>query len=162
MSSYSHLAKKTTPVVNILNFVLNRSLKSIYRKLSFRQKYRNPWTIVVSEPIAREIFYEWFKAINDYLPDFGRTVEIVKNKSGKTVSYRIKFTHLGTFKFHVGKIIGKDKINFVKENKTTKEKVKVVCTDEKPIKIDYNISKGILMINLKHNLFNQYGQLSSF
>ena len=53
MSSYSHLAKKTAPVVNILNFVLNRSLKSIYRKLSFRQKYRNPWTIVVSEPIAR-------------------------------------------------------------------------------------------------------------
>ena len=40
--------------------------------------------------------------------------------------------------------------------------MKVVCTDEKPIKIDYNISKGILMINLKHNLFNQYGQLSSF
>ena len=64
MSSYSHLAKKTTPVVNILNFVLNRSLKSIYRKLSFRQTYSNPWTIVVSEPIAREFFYEWFKAIN--------------------------------------------------------------------------------------------------
>ena len=162
MSSYSHLAKKTTPVVNILNFVLNRSLKSIYRKLSFRQKYRNLWTIAVTEPIAREIFYEWFKAVNDHLPDFGRTVEIVRNKSGKAVSYRIKFTHIGTFKFHVGKIIGEDKINLVKENKTTKEKVKVVCTDEKPIIINYNISKGILMINLKYNLFNRYGQLCSF
>ena len=162
MSSYSQLAKKTTPVVNILNFVLNRSLKSIYRKLSFRQKYRNPWTIAVTEPIAREIFYEWFKAVNDHLPDFGRTVEIVRNKSGKAVSYRIKFTHIGTFKFHVGKIIGEDKINLVKENKTTKEKVKVVCTDEKPIIINYNISKGILMINLKYNLFNRYGQLCSF
>ena len=99
---------------------------------------------------------------NDHLLDFGRTVEIVRNKPSKTVSYRIKFTHIGTFKFHVGKIIGKDKINFVKENKTTKEKVKVVCTDEKPIKIDYNISKGILMINLKYNLFNRYSQLCSF
>ena len=102
------------------------------------------------------------KAINDHLPDFGRTVEIVRNESGKTVSYTIKFMPIGTFKFHVAKIIREDKINFVNENKTTKEKVKVVCTDEKPIKIDYNISKGILMINLKHNLFNQYGQLSSF
>ena len=162
MSSYWHVAKKTTPVVNILNFVLNRLLKSIYRKLSFKQKYKDLWTIVVSEPIAREIFYEWFKAVNDHLPDFGRTVEIVRNKSGKTVSYRIKFTYIGTFKFHVGKIIGEDKINLVKENKTTKEKVKVVCTDKKPIKIDYNISKGILMINLKYNLFNRYGQLCSF
>ena len=86
----------------------------------------------------------------------------MRNKPSKTVSYRIKFTHIGTFKFHVGKIIGKDKINFVKENKTTKEKVKVVCTDEKPIKIEYNISKGILMINLKYNLFNRYGQVRSF
>ena len=57
MSLCSHLAKKTH-----LNFVLSRSLESVYRKLSFRQKYRNPWTIVVSEPIAREISYEWFKA----------------------------------------------------------------------------------------------------
>ena len=159
MSSYLHLAKKTTPVVNILNFVLNRCLKVIYRKLSFRQKYRDPWTIVEPEPIATEIFYDWLKAINDHLPDFGRTVETVRNKSGKAVSYRIKFTHIGTFKFHVGKIIGEDIINLLKENKITKEKVKVVCTDEKPIKIDYNISKGILMINLKYNLFNCSGQL---
>ena len=32
---------------------------------------------------------------------------------------------------NVAKIIREDKINFVKENKTTKEKVRVVCTDEK-------------------------------
>ena len=117
---YSHLAKKTVPVVNIINFVLIQSLKSVYRKLSFRQKYRDPWAIVVSEPITREIFYKWLKAVNDHSPDFGRTV--VKNKPDEAVSYRIKFTHIGTFKFHVRKIIGDDKINLVKENKTTKEK----------------------------------------
>ena len=162
MSSYFHLGKKTTPVVNILNFVLNWSLKSIYSKLSFRQKYRDPWTFVVSEPIAIEIFYEWFKATNDHIPDFGRTVEIVRNKSGKTVNDRIKFTHIGTFKFHVGQMIEEDKINLVKENETIKEKVKVVCADEKPIKIDYDISRGNLMINLKYNLFNRYDRLCSF
>ena len=63
---------------------------------------RDPWTIVVSESIAREFFYEWFQVVNDHLPAFGRTVkEIVRNKSGKAVSYIIKFTHLDTFKFHV-------------------------------------------------------------
>ena len=30
---YSHLAKRAAPAVNILNFVLNQSVKGIYRKL---------------------------------------------------------------------------------------------------------------------------------
>ena len=51
----------------------------------------------------------------------------MRNKSGKAASYRIKFTHIDTFKFHVGQIIGEYEINLVKENKTTKEKVKIVC-----------------------------------
>ena len=54
---------------------------------------------------------------------------------------------MDSFKYYVGQIIGEYEINVLKENKTAKEKVKVVCTDEKPIKVDYNISKGILMIN---------------
>ena len=58
----------------------------------------------------------------DHLPGFGRTVEIVRNKSGKTASYRIKFMHIDTFKFHVVQIIGEYEINLVKEDKTTKEK----------------------------------------
>ena len=60
--------------------------------------------------------------INNHLPGFGRTVEIVRKKSGKAVSYKIKFMHTDTFKFHVGQIIGEYKIKLFKENKTTKEK----------------------------------------
>ena len=81
--------------------------------------------MVGSETIARESSYEQFKAINYRLPDFGKTLGFVRNKSGKAVSYSIKFTHIGTFKFHIGKIIGEDKINLVKEHRITKEKVKV-------------------------------------
>ena len=92
------------------------------------------WSIA-SEPIAREFFYKSFQVINDHLPGFGRTVEIVRNKSGKVPSYRIKFTHIDTIKFHGAHIIAEYEINLVKENKTRKEKVKIVCTDEKPIKI---------------------------
>ena len=40
--------------------------------------------------------------------------------------------------------------------------MKIVCVDEKPIKINHNISKRILMINLKYNLFNRNGQLHRF
>ena len=92
------------------------------------------WSIA-SEPMPTEFFYKWFQVINDHLPGFGRTVEIVRNKSGKVASYRIKFTHTDTIKFHGPHIIAQYEINLVKENKTRKEKVKTVCTDEKPIKI---------------------------
>ena len=34
--------------------------------------------------------------------------------------------HIDTFKFHVEQIIGEYEINLVKENKITKEKVKIV------------------------------------
>ena len=60
--------------------------------------------------------------INNHLLGFGRTVEIVRKKSGKAVSYKIKFMHTDTFKFHVGQIIVEYKIKLFKENKTTKEK----------------------------------------
>ena len=59
--------------------------------------------------------------------------------------------HIGTFKFHGGQIIGDYERNVVKENKTTKKKVKIVCADANSKNIDYNISKGILMINLKYS-----------
>ena len=86
----------------------------------------------------------------------------MRNKSSKGASYRIKFTHIDTFTFHVEQIIGDYEINLVKENKTKKEKVKIVRTNEKLIKIYYNISKGILITNLKYNLFKRYGQLYCF
>ena len=46
----------------------------------------DPWT-TVSEPIAKECFYECF--FHDHLTGFGRTVEIVRNKSGNAANYRI-------------------------------------------------------------------------
>ena len=45
---------------------------------------------------------------------------------------------------------------------TTKEKIQVVCTNERSITVSYDVSKGIVTIELKYNLFNRYGQLCSF
>ena len=125
----------------------------------FQQPLSQSWGW--TPPLA-ECHKRLFKVINDDLPGFGRTVEIVRNKSSKAASYRIKFTHIDSFKFHVRQIIGEYEIHVLKENKTAKEKVKVVCTDEKPIKIDYHIRKGILMIIWTYNLFNWYGRLYRF
>ena len=161
-TSYADLKSKNTPTINVLNFFVNRLIVSVYRKLTFRQKYKDPWAVVASEPIPKDIFYEWYKAIEDHSTEFGRTLEKRKNKHKKTVSYIIQFTHFGTFKYHFGEIIGKDKIILEKVKATTKEKIQVVCSNERPITVSYDISKGVVTIKLKYNLFNRYGQLCSF
>ena len=76
----------------------------------------DPWKSV-SEPIAREFFYEWFKVIKDHLPGFERTVEIVRNKSAKAASYRIKFMQIDTFKFYVDRSLGSMKLTWFKKIK---------------------------------------------
>ena len=140
---------------------MNRLIVSVYRKLTFRQKYKDPWTVVASEPIPKDIFYEWYKTIEGHSTEFGRTLKKRKTNK-KTVSYLIQFTHFGTFKYQFGEITGKDKIILEKVKATTKGKIQVVCSNERPITVLYDISKGVVTIKLKYNLFNRYGQLCSF
>ena len=102
------------------------------------------------------------KPSKNHSTEFGRTLENIKNKFQKTVSYIIKFTHLGTFKYHFGQIIGKDKIISEKVKATTQEEIQVVCSNERPITVSYDISKDIVTIKLKYNLFNRCGELCSF
>ena len=46
--------------------------------------------------------------------------------------YKVVFTHLETFKFHISQVIGKDKLDLIKINITTGAKVKIVVSPEKP------------------------------
>ena len=64
-ASYADLKSKNAPTINILVFFVNRLIVSVYRKLTFRQKYKDPWTIVALGVIPKDIFYEWYKAIEE-------------------------------------------------------------------------------------------------
>ena len=87
--------------------------------------------------------YEWYTATDDYSTEFRRALEKRKNKYKKTVSYIIEFKHLGTYKYHFGEIIGKDKLMLEKVKATIKEKIQVVCSYERSITVSDDITKEI-------------------
>ena len=103
--------------------MLVRHIKdSSYRKLSFKQRFKNPWVIEFSKPLPRQVFYQWFRAIQNHSTEFRRSLHIKHTRAGNTISYKISFSHLGTFKCHIGEIIEqKENIKIRKENKVTGE-----------------------------------------
>ena len=104
--SYSRLRSTNWPAVEVWQFYIQRVRDSIYRKLSFKQMFKIPWVIEVSEPFPRQVFYQWFRAVQNHSTEFGQSLHIKCDRAGNTISYKISFTHLGTFKYHVGEIIG--------------------------------------------------------
>lgn len=100
---------------------MNVLIVGVYQKIKFQEKYKDRWATVASELILKDIFYQYYKAINNNSADFERTSEKRKNKHKETVSYIIQFVRLGTFKYHFEETIVKDKI-VVKKVKASKEK----------------------------------------
>ena len=64
-NSHEKLKKKEHSVQEILKFHISHLLECVYRRLSFRQKFKNPWLIEATERVNCKIFFEWFKAIED-------------------------------------------------------------------------------------------------
>ena len=93
----------------------------------------------------------------------GISAEIKQNKKKKPTEYTINFTHFGCSKFHIEKIIGKDKLvkYFQKENKSA-AKAKVVINQEKPAIMSYKLSTGSLTLSVNYEVENRYRMVCSF
>ena len=90
-------------------------LERLNRRITFKEKYKNPWIVEVGEHIHLSVFYEWFKAISDYKTEFGRTINIKRNSKNKPSNYTIVFNHVGCFKFHFTKIVGEKISNYLEK-----------------------------------------------
>ena len=154
--SYSTLRSTNLPAIEILQFYIQQVLDSIYRKLSFKQRFKNPWVIEVLELLPRQVFYQWFRAVQNHSTEFERSLHIKWDSAGDTIGYKISFTHLGTFKYHIGEIIGgKENIKIREESKVTGELAKVAFSEEKLAEIVYQIKKGQVSFQLKQGVFNK-------
>ena len=93
----------------------------------------------------------------------GISAEMKQNKKKKPMEYTINFTHFGCSKFHIEKIIGKDKLvkYFQKENKSA-AKAKVVINQEKPAIMSYKLSTGPLTLSVNYEVENCYRMVCSF
>ena len=132
-SSYDLLDGKKIKVKEILDLHTCKIIESVHRRITFKETFKNPWCSQAAENIHFGVFYEWFKAIEDFHSHFDRTTDIKRDKKKKPTEYNINFTHFGCLKFHIESIIGTDKFGkyFQKENKSG-AKANVVINKEKP------------------------------
>ena len=84
--SYSTQRSTNLPAIEILQFYIQQVLDSIYRKLSFKQRFKNPWVIEVLETLPRQVFYQWFRAVQNHSTEFGRSLHIKCDRAGDTIS----------------------------------------------------------------------------
>ena len=135
----------------------------MHHRITFKETFKNPWCSQAAENIHSGVFHEWFKAIEGFHIHFGRTTEIKRNKKKKPMEYTSNFTHFGYLKFHIEKIIGKDKLAkyFQKENKSG-VRAKIVTKEEKPAIMSYKLSTGSLTLSISYEVENRYGMVCSF
>ena len=163
-SSYERLSSKKIDVSNLLQWHFTNIVKSINRRLSFRQKFKNPWTVELTEIIHRDLFVQAFIAIRDFPATFGRVVYIEKDKKGVSKKYTITFTHLGCMRHHLHKLSGIPKTEldslFSKESK--KGIARIVVNAEKKGVIVYDCKNNSLKFNICYEVTNRYGVVCSF
>ena len=110
-------------------------------------------------------FLKVFCVIQDYHIEYGRDIEIEKDKEGYIKSITIKFWHLGALNFHLKEITnGNIDLDFI-FNKTWKQtgcKAKVTVSNDKPCVLCYKRSTELFTIQLSYDLFNKYGTVCSF
>ena len=162
LETYQVLEKKEVKVEPIVKWTLKRIVFSISRRITFKQKFKNPWTVEVSEFIHESVFYEIFRAIRDYKISYGREIEVVRDKKNSIKEYIIKFNHFGALAFHLKQLTNINIIERFTKINASGNKAEVQATSEKPAIIRYKKSTGAFTIQLHYRVSNRYGNVCSF
>ena len=165
LETYEVLERKEVKIVGVLEFHMKRLTSSIHRKLSFKQKFVDPWVINISEYISKEVYYEFFRAVRDYKISYGRTCEIVRSKKNEPKEYVITFVHYGCLRFHLSKVIDAnvDIDAVLSKSDAIGNKAKVIVDDaDKKAIMHYKISTGELKLKLHYEVKNKFGNICSF
>lgn len=162
LETYEVLKEKKLNVVVTLQYHLKRILDSIRRKISFHQKFRNPWVIEVTEYIAPPIYYELFRAVRDYKISAGFVAETVKDSKNCTKEYLLEFNHLQVFKHHLQEVLEEEIDLFFHKTNSIGNVGCVVASPERKITLQYKVKTGALFISMHYSVTNKYGNLISF
>jgi len=134
-------------------------LQKVKRRLTQRKNFKDPWTIVVFVDIHTTAYFQLYLAIKNYKTEYGRTIELTKNKKRKLTSIKITFTHLGSLKHHLKKIC-KCNINEYFERKWRNgNRAKGIVNEERPAILTFNTLKHQLQFKVSYELSNRYGTI---
>ena len=162
LETYEVLRNKDVKIASILQFHFKRILASLYRKISFHQKYRNPWVIEVTEYISSEVYYQFFRAVRDYKISYGVVAKVTKDSKGFSKEYILEFNHLGAFRFHLKEVANESVDNYFKKSNSIGNNGSIIVSDEKKAVFKYKVGTGTLNIQLHYTVTNKYGNCVSF
>ena len=63
---YTLLEAKTVALKDLWKWHMVRIINSVNRKISFKQKFKDPWQVTVQEFVYADCFIQWFRIIRDY------------------------------------------------------------------------------------------------
>jgi len=162
--SYEHLKSKSVQVVDLLKYHFSEIVSSINRRITQKERYRNPWKITFDRTIHSSLYLPFYKALRDYEIDFGRKISVKRCSRGNIKNIDIVFSHFGCFVFHLSQVLGieKDKL---RERFTTRWKggnvTQIIVSEDKPFLFHYNVTKHTLKIEGSLSLTNKYGTVCS-
>ena len=168
--SYQALRKAKSNTTELLRWHFTTILEGIYRRLVTKEKFKDPWEIRVKLSVHRSVFLEFYKAVRDHVTSYGRTTTSTKGKAGKIKTYQIEFEKLASFVRHVSLIFqhaeseGQIKVNgYLKRTwDSSGSTATVICSADKPIKVQYSTVKSKLTVQIKYEVTNKYGETCSY
>ena len=163
LQSYSVLKEHKSSTYNLVKWHFETIVRSIYRKISLKRKYKDPFTCSIFNTIHKDLFYKGFQAVRDYQIQFGRSIEVIKNRKGEIVTYIVKFEHYGAFKFHLKELSGVENIeDLFKRTFTCGSIGKIKVSAEKPAALTYKCRTNTLHFHIHYEITNKFGNITSY
>ena len=165
LEPYRILREHSLSTISLIAWHFNSILKSIYRKISLKQSFRDPFTVKLTEIIFKDTFYQAFRAIRDFQPSDG-----VSTKTGKK-RRRFRFTNLEALVQHPTKLTctskedgGKVVIEkvYIRKRFAHGQNGKIVVSIDDPATFHYKVSMSTLTVSIKYQMTNQFGTVCSY
>lgn len=163
MDTYKYLEKHQSETNKIIYWHFKLVLTSLRRKITLRQKYRDPYTITVTTLIHPDIYYQAFRAVRDFETKIGFTAITERTGKGKAKLHIVKFDRLGVFKYHLQKLSNiKNISHYFKKDFKRSETETIEVSAEKPAVLSYKVSTGTLTFQCSYVCTNSFGHVCSF
>lgn len=159
MESYEKLKSKHVEVSDLIQWHFLEILKTINRRLIFKEKFQNPWTITISERVNKSVFIPLFQAIRDHKVHHQLSVIVRRDRLGHGEYFQIIFKHLGEFVFHLSKlcVCSRDDVKaYLFKISTNDRNAEIKLTPEKPGTIEYHPKKSRMTIKFLYEVKNKY------
>ena len=115
------------------------------------------------------MFLEFYKAVRDHVTSYGRTTTSTKDKAG-IKTYQIELDKLASFVRHVSFIFqhaeseGQIKVKeYLKRTwDSSGSTATVICSADKPIRVQYSTVKSELTVQMKYEVTSKYSETSTY